>query len=268
MAQLKGIDVSHHNGSVDWAKVKADGVQFAFIKATQGTGYSKVDYFRNNAPVALGNGIQVGAYHYAVFSSVPEALAEAKYFYSVIKDYKLTYPVVLDLEENKRNASRKQLTDAAIAFMDFFKQKGYTPMLYTGKAFLESQLEESRIQYPLWIARYGRELGRKADIWQHTSEGRVNGINGLVDMNIAYRDFSHAVRQGGGIIGTVKVIVDNLNIRTGPGTNYPSIGKAKKGKLYNVTANVNDWHKIILGDHDNRSAWVFGNNGKYLSLIK
>jgi lysozyme len=77
---IKGIDVSWHNGSVDWAKVKADGVNFVFIKATQGTGYAQVDYFRNNAPKAAGFGLNVGAYHYATFSNIPEALAEAKYF--------------------------------------------------------------------------------------------------------------------------------------------------------------------------------------------
>jgi lysozyme len=187
---IKGIDVSHHNGPIDWKKVKADGISFVFIKATQGTGYSKVDYFRNQAPKALGYGLHVGAYHYAVFSNIPEAISEAQYFLSVIKDYKLTYPPVLDLEENKENASKKQLTDAAIAFLDVLKHAGYSPILYTGKSFLSSELDESRIKYPLWIARYNDDLGRKADIWQYSSTGKVDGINGNVDMNIAYRDFA------------------------------------------------------------------------------
>lgn len=187
---IKGIDVSHHNGAIDWQKVKADGIKFVFIKSTQGTGYSKVDYFRNNAPKALGYGLHVGAYHYAVFSNVPEAISEAQYFLSVIKDYKLTYPPVLDLEENKENASKKQLTDAAIAFLDVLKHAGYSPILYTGKSFLATDLDESRIHYSLWIARYNDELGRKADIWQYSSKGKVDGISGNVDMNIAYRDFA------------------------------------------------------------------------------
>jgi lysozyme len=156
---IKGIDVSWHNGSVDWLKVKAAGVNFVFIKATQGTGYSQVDYFRNNAPKAAGFGLNVGAYHYATFSNIPEALAEAKYFLSVVKDYKLTYPLVLDLEENKKNASKKQLTDAAIAFMDMIKHAGYQTMLYTNKSFLDNVLDESLLKYPLWISRYYKELG-------------------------------------------------------------------------------------------------------------
>lgn len=187
---IKGIDVSHYQGDVDWPKVKADGVNFVFIKATQGVGYAKVDYFRNHAPKAAGFGLHVGAYHYGTFSNIPEALAEAKYFYSVVKDYKLTYPVVLDLEENKDSVSKKQLTDAALAFMDFFKQKGYQVLFYTSKGFLDNALDASRIKYPLWIARYYKELGCNADVWQHTDKGEVNGISGNVDMNIAYRDFA------------------------------------------------------------------------------
>jgi lysozyme len=74
--------------------------------------------------------------------------------------------------------------------MDVLKHAGYQPVLYTGKSFLESELDEKRIEYPLWIARYNDELGRKADIWQYSSTGKVDGIKGNVDMNIAYRDFA------------------------------------------------------------------------------
>lgn len=196
MTQLKGIDVSHHNGSIDWAKVKADGVKFAFIKATQGTSYSKVDYFRNHAPKALGFSLDVGAYHYATFSSVPEAVAEARYFLSVIREHKLTYPPVLDLEENKKNSSKKELTLAAIAFMEILEKAGYKPILYTGKHFLETELDESKLNYPLWIARYGPTLGRNADIWQHSSTGRVNGIGTYVDLNWSYRNFAAVGKEG------------------------------------------------------------------------
>ncbi len=192
---IKGIDVSHYQGSIDWSKVKAAGVEFAFIKATQGTAYSKVDYFRNNAPVALGSGLEVGAYHYGTFSTVPEAITEARYFLSVVKDFKLTYPLVLDLEENKQGVNKQQLTDAAIAFLEVLENSGYFAMLYTGKNFLETQLDESRLKsYALWIARYNKELGRNADIWQFTSSGKVPGISGNVDMNISYRDFAAEIR--------------------------------------------------------------------------
>jgi lysozyme len=269
---IKGIDVSHYQGDIDWPKVKADGVNFVFIKATQGVGYSKVDYFRNHAPKAAGFGLHVGAYHYGTFSNIPEALAEANYFYSVVKDYKLTYPVVLDLEENKDSVSRKQLTDAALAFMDFFKQKGYRVLFYTSKGFLDNQLDASCIKYPLWIARYYKELGCDADIWQHTDQGKVNGVSTLVDMNIAYKDFALItdtkevippyVPTNNGVIAKVKVLVDGLNIRVAPDVRADVTRKAKKDEVFNVFANVNDWHNV------GGANWMFGNNGKYLSLVK
>jgi lysozyme len=225
---IKGIDVSWHNGSVDWAKVKAAGVNFVFIKATQGTGYAQVDYFRNNAPKAAGFGLNVGAYHYGTFSNIPEALAEAKYFLSVVKDYKLTYPLVLDLEENKKSVSKKQLTDAAIAFMEMIKHAGYQTMLYTNKSFLDNVLDESLLKYPLWISRYYKELGCKADIWQYSDQGQVNGISGNVDVNWAYRDFApkpvvkpavkkpdypgNPLRKGTGDKGHVKLVQSKLHI--------------------------------------------------------
>jgi lysozyme len=250
MVQLKGIDISHHNGPIDWAKVKADGVKFVFIKATQGINYSKVDYFRNHAPKALGFGLDVGAYHYATFSNVPEAVAEARYFLSVIREYKLTYPPVLDLEENKKNASRKELTLAAVAFMELLEKAGYKPILYTGKHFLETELDESKLRYPLWIARYGPQLGRDADIWQHSSSGKVNGISGNVDMNISYRDFApKTVKKH---IGTVKVTVNVLNVRKGPDIKEPIVKTVKKGEEYKTYDLVRGWYNVGAG-------WVSGN---------
>ena len=247
---MKGIDISHYQGAVDWAKVKEDDVKFVFIKATQGIGYAKVDYFRNHAPKAAGFGLHVGAYHYATFSNIPEALAQAQYFLSVVDDYKLTYPLVLDLEENKKMVSRKQLTDAAIAFMDMIKHKGYQVMLYTSKGFLDNQLDASRINYPLWIARYYKELGCEADIWQHTDKGKVNGISGNVDMNIAYRDF--APKKKPGVIGTVKVTADILNVRKGPDIKEPVVKTIKKGEEYKAYDLVRGWYNVGAG-------WVSNN---------
>ncbi|MEI5909444.1 GH25 family lysozyme [Bacillus spongiae] len=194
--KIKGIDVSHWQGNINWDKVQKDGVKFAFIKATQGTSYSKVHYFKDNAKKAVKEGIHVGAYHYATFSSVSEAIKEAKYFLSVVKGFKLDYPLVLDLEEDKKGVSKKQLTDGAIAFLEVLENGGHFAMLYTGKSFLENQLDEKRLKpYALWVARYNYELGRHADIWQHTSSGRVNGISGNVDMNWSYRDFAAEIRK-------------------------------------------------------------------------
>jgi lysozyme len=190
MTQIKGIDVSHHQGHIDWKNVAANGVKFAFIKASEGTTF--VDSkFKTNVEGANAVGIKTGAYHYAKFSNVVEAQAEAKHFLSTVAGATLTYPLVLDLEEDKKKAGKKVLTDAAIAFLDVLKHSKRDVILYSGKSFLETNLDETRLkETPLWVARYNSTLGRSADIWQHSDKGIVPGILGHVDLNWAYRDFS------------------------------------------------------------------------------
>jgi lysozyme len=195
MVQIKGIDVSHWQGDIDWRKVKDDGVEFAFIKATEGTSFID-DKFLANVNGANAVGIKTGAYHFARFGSVEEAKAEARHFLSIVSKVRLTYPLVLDLEVDQKKVGKTMLTDAAIAFLEEIENAGYFAMLYTGKHFLENNLEEERLKpYALWIARYNSELGHHADVWQYTSEGRVNGINGNVDMNWSYRDFAAEIER-------------------------------------------------------------------------
>ncbi|MGG3626589.1 GH25 family lysozyme [Bacillus gobiensis] len=193
----KGIDVSHWQGNIDWRKVAADGVKFAFLKATESTNYID-DTFYKNADGARAAGIKVGAYHFARIGSKEEAIAEAKHFLNAVKKTKLSYPLVLDLEVNQKKVSKEALTDAAVVFLEALENAGYFAMLYTGKSFLESALEESKLKsYLKWIARYNHELGRAADIWQYSSEGKVNGIRGNVDMNLCYRDGLRAAASVG-----------------------------------------------------------------------
>lgn len=228
--QIKGIDVSHHNGNIDWKKVASDGVKFAFIKATEG--YKFVDSkFKTNVDNANAAGIKTGAYHYAKFSTVAEAIAEAKHFLSVISNVNLTYPLVLDLEEDKKKVGKKALTDATIAFLDMLKNAKHNVILYSGKSFLETNLDETKLKsIPLWIARYNSILGRKADIWQHTDKGLVPGILGHVDMNWAYRDFS----------AEFKPVKPTKLYRLKTGT-FPKKEQAEK-----IAAEINKTHKIMV----------------------
>ncbi|WP_052947964.1 GH25 family lysozyme [Aneurinibacillus tyrosinisolvens] len=190
MTQIKGIDVSHWQGNIDWQKVAADGVQFVFIKATEGTTYFDPT-FNEYAAGAKANGIHLGTYHYAKFSNVAEAQAEVQYFLGKIAGISFDYPVVLDLEENKKGASQAELTDAAVVFLRAIEKAGYFAMIYTGEYFMSSALDASKLApFAKWIAHYGGNLIQSADIWQYTSTGRVNGINGDVDLNWAYRDFA------------------------------------------------------------------------------
>ncbi|MGG3662510.1 GH25 family lysozyme [Bacillus gobiensis] len=193
----KGIDVSHWQGDIDWGKVAADGISFAFLKATEGTRYVDPTLYKN-ADGARSAGIKVGAYHFARFGSKEEAQAEANHFLNTAKKTILSYPLVLDLEINQKKVSKSDLTDAAVFFLEELEKSGNFAMLYTGKSFLESALDETKLEpYAKWIARYNNELGRAADIWQYSSKGKVNGIQGNVDMNLCYLDGLPAMVGGG-----------------------------------------------------------------------
>lgn len=189
--QEKGIDVSHwqnDRGAIDWKKVKAAGVDFVIVKATERTSY--VDpYFKRNVQGAKAAGLKVGAYHFARFANSAQVQQELDHFLKNIKGMGLDYPAVLDLETNDHKLSSAKLTDLAIEFMQGLEKAGYFAMLYTGKSFLENTLQESRLsgRFALWIARYNSFLGRDADMWQYTSTGTINGIKGSVDVNWNYR---------------------------------------------------------------------------------
>ncbi|WP_458117994.1 GH25 family lysozyme [Bacillus sp. PK6-026] len=250
---IKGIDVSHWQGNINWKKVAGDGIKFAFIKATEGTTL-KDNKFVTNISGANAVGIKTGAYHFARFGSKSEALAEARFFLSVANKVRLTYPLVLDLEVNQRNVSKSVLTDAAVAFLREVEKAGYFAMIYSGKYCLD----ESKMKpFALWVARYNSTLGRHADIWQYSSSGKVSGISGNVDMNICYRD---------GLRAQVAVATEKAATTVKPVSNKkPAKTKmvytVKKGdalsviaKKYNTTVkalqslnNIKDPNKIYVG---------------------
>jgi lysozyme len=195
MKTFKGIDVSHWQGKIDWKKVRHAGIDFVMIKATEGVGFTD-PMFKVNAKGALAQNFPkgVGAYHFARITSVADALEEANYFVSVTKEFNFTGPLVLDLETNKAKLNKEQLTMAAEAFLDLVKREsGKNVALYVNKNFHDNYIH--KIDVPLWLARYrdeSRGPGVECDIWQYTDTGRVEGISGPVDMNIAYGDFTMA----------------------------------------------------------------------------
>ncbi|WRS28278.1 GH25 family lysozyme [Oscillospiraceae bacterium MB08-C2-2] len=185
---IKGIDVSEYQGSINWDQVKENGINFALIRASVGTTSDKT--FRQNAKNAHQAGVLVGAYHYATFTSTSTAVEQAEFFLSHLDGLDITYPVVLDLENNRGNLSKAKLTQAAKAFMETVKDAGYTVMLYSYENYFHSYLDMSKLQdYPIWAANYIQQPSQvDHKIWQHTSYGSVSGISGRVDINIAYED--------------------------------------------------------------------------------
>ena len=203
LVSYTGIDVSKHNGTIDWAKVKAAGIDFAMIRvANRGYGSEgkllEDDMFEKNAAAANQNKIPVGVYIFSEAITVEEALEEANLVISKIEPYDITYPVVIDIEEIAGDSGRNEsltpaeLTDIVLAFCNRIKDAGYTPMLYCNLKGFIGMLEFERLEgIEKWYAYYGDELYFPYDvsIWQYSSSGTVDGINGTVDLNISFKNY-------------------------------------------------------------------------------
>lgn len=205
-----GIDVSHHNGVVDWKKVAGDGYKFVYLKLTEGKSYvDKTTY--NNYIAAKNAGLRVGFYHYAHVTNDP--IAEVNFFLQKLADMKADLPHCLDLEENK-GLSKAKVSAFALKWMEYLQKKtGITPILYTGYSFMNN-FTNNMAKYPLWVARYsgsnrvkGFDAPGSSTIWrswamfQYTDSGKVNGIKGNVDINEMDLTFFKSIDSGISVIG-------------------------------------------------------------------
>ena len=204
--KVVGIDVSEHNKTVDFNKVKADGIDFVYVRVGY-TGYTKKKlslnydpYYQENITNALAAGLRVGVYWYSQALNEEEALQEANMLLNVIGSYNITMPVVYDYEfagvgEDGRldsaNLSKAQMTANSLAFLNRVSQMGYTPCFYANYSFLKNRVNASQISSiaKIWLAHYNTSTDYPGDYeyWQYTSDGRVNGISGRVDMNVWYQ---------------------------------------------------------------------------------
>lgn len=193
----KGIDVSEWNGTIDWAKVKAAGIDFAFIRVGgryYGSGGMYGDStFVKNIRNAIAAGIKVGVYYFTQAINTEEAIEEAVYTINQIRGYGLSLPVVIDTEATPdgrhNNISVATRTNVIKAFCDKIQSSGYTPMIYGSTSWLNDKLNMNELSnYLVWVAQYYYKCEYEGEYqcWQYTSSGRVNGVNGNVDMNYWY----------------------------------------------------------------------------------
>ena len=218
----KGIDVSEHQGHIDWAKVAKDGVQFAVIRAGYGRELSQKDaYFEQNYTAAKKAGIQVGAYWYSYADSVKRAEEEAKTCLKVLEGKKFDLPIFFDQEYEKSilALSSKTRTDIILKFLEIIQAAGRKCGLYSSTNFITTKLQASRLrQYPLWIAEYGSKLHYPGTVWawQYTSTGRVSGIKGHVDCNHGYfaqqQNTSDGLLRKGDTGAAIKLLQHRLNL--------------------------------------------------------
>ena len=232
----KGIDVSSHQGPINWSAVKASGVDYAIIRALSwntSTNYYGIDpYFETNVRNAKANGIKVGAYIFSHAFSTAEIAEEVNVFHNSAQmnnlrrdGIKFDYPVYIDYEwngvlEHTHYASRTEIVRVGMALLENY---GYYPGFYTYHSF--AQLFDAKglhdMGYDFWYARYVNNpnpaggtiphLGWSAEMWQYTSSGTVPGISGPVDMNMGYVDYSKIINgspAGGGEVAPTMSVYD------------------------------------------------------------
>ena len=200
---IKGIDISHWNGAIDFNKVKKSGVDFVIIKAG---GSDKSPYkdsmFEKYYKAAKEAGLKVGAYYFVgkKFLGKESGLADAKRFIEILKGKQFDYPVFLDLETTETRY-KKEATEASKAFCRALEDAGYFVGIYASDiSGFKEKLELSEItQYSLWVARYGSEpvYVNSWGMWQYSSKGSVNGICGSVDLDYSKIDFSDTIIKKG-----------------------------------------------------------------------
>jgi len=196
---IVGIDVSVWNGEIDWAAVRASGVEFAMIRA--GRGYindtkpmTVDDMFLRNIKGANDNGINAGVYFYSYAKDVEEIKREARFLTETIRGCNISYPVVLDMEEN---VDRDKATAMVEAFFKIVMDEGYYPMIYSYKNWFDLNLD-SRVldKYSVWLAELKDTPTYTGSfyMWQYSHTGHVYGINGEVGLNIALRNFASYIK--------------------------------------------------------------------------
>lgn len=187
----RGIDVSHWKGDIDWDAVAADDVKFVMLGTTYKDGEDPK--FRKNAVEAAEAGIRVGAYLYSHATTVEMAEKEADFILDLIKDYPISYPVAFDVEENSTSGTLppEELSRVINAFCKKIEDAGYYPLVYANDYWLANKIDLSLLEYDVWVARYGvPHIYEDPVMWQATNTGAVNGINGHVDIDFQYTDFS------------------------------------------------------------------------------
>lgn len=180
---VQGIDVSHHQGKIDWQKVKASGIEFAIIRAGWGKDGKDTEFERNYLGCKQ-NAIPTGVYLYSYATTATQALAEAKHFEQLLQGKEFELPVFLDIEEKAafNSGNSKEIVDT---FCSYLESKGYYVGVYCSKAYLNSYLTNITARWCGWVAQWASKctFSQPYTIWQKASTGRVDGISGFVDLD-------------------------------------------------------------------------------------
>lgn len=195
-----GIDVSKHNGDIDFQKVKNSGFEFVFLRIAY-RGYGKKgnlkqdEKFSENIIKAKNAGLKVGAYVFSQAKNEEEALEEASFALNILNNEKLDLPLVFDAETIKNHIARtdnitgEQFTKNAIVFMDEIKKHEYDTAYYSNMVWEDYYFDMEKLKdYKVWYADYNNlpQTPYHFDYWQFSEKGYVDGVNGEVDLNVRF----------------------------------------------------------------------------------
>ena len=203
MKDMKGIDVSKWQGNVDFEKVRAAGYDFVIINAGYGRYIAQKDpYFERNYARAKAAGLGVGAYWYSYALTRSQAEKEAEVFMQAVAGKKFEYPLCFDIEDGSQSKlSSTIIGEMCRAFCGTLERNGYYAVIYSYASFLNNKVPaDCKQKYDVWVAAF--DVARPPysgayGMWQYSEKGRVNGISGKVDLDIAYKDYPAIMRRTG-----------------------------------------------------------------------
>jgi GH25 family lysozyme M1 (1,4-beta-N-acetylmuramidase) len=197
---FNGIDVSEWQGDIDWAQVKDSGkVDYVIVRAGYGNLAEQKDKkFDENMQGAQDVGLPCGTYWYSYALSPEEAVQEAEVCYEIIKDYDFKYPVFFDIEDpSQMGLTIAQISAIVESFCRTLRDKGYYVGVYSYANLLNTHIYASVLnKYDVWVAHFDvpePELDGSYQMWQYTSKGYVDGINGLVDLDYSYVNYPYKI---------------------------------------------------------------------------
>ena len=196
--EMKVIDVSKHQGKIDWEKVK-DHIDGAIIRCGVGSDIRSQDdvRFKENVEACIKYGIPFGVYLYSYAKTIAGAKSEALHVLRLLGQYddKLSFPVYYDLEETGTEVGA---VERALVFGDMIEAAGFWCGIYANQYWWRTYLKDGLDRFTKWVAKYSTEkptgISGTYDMWQYTSKGSIPGINGNVDINICYRDLPGEIK--------------------------------------------------------------------------
>lgn len=287
---MKGLDISSYQNGINFDAIKNAAINFLILRAGftgwgTGVNYNKDNCFESFYNQAKQRGINVGAYWYSCANTKEKGIAEAKYMYeNCLKGKQFEYPIYIDVEDTHHQVGNKRgVTDAIIGFCEYLENLGYYVGIYASdiSGFQDKMYLNELDAYDKWVARYGSEpkYVKQYGMWQSTSSGRINGYNGNLDCDIAYKDYSSIIKNAG-LNGFSKPSTNNTQ-NINPLDKYSDEelatmvwqgefgnGDERKQKLGNRYQNVQDIVNNRLSNKSNEIIYIVKSGDTLSSIAK